>query len=71
VAGSYEYGSKPSGSVKFWEILEKLSDSWLLKKNSAAWSQLVSYTLRSIHVLLRRYQTQLTWDYKREKDHLY
>jgi hypothetical protein len=35
--GSCEHGNKPSGSVKFWEILEQLSDWRLLKRDSAPW----------------------------------
>jgi hypothetical protein len=35
--GSYEYVNKPSVSIKFWEILEWLSDWWLLKKESTPW----------------------------------
>jgi hypothetical protein len=30
--------------TKSWEILEKLSDWWLLKKGSAPWSQLFGET---------------------------
>jgi hypothetical protein len=33
VEGPCEHGNEPSGSIKFWEILE-----WLLKKGSALWS---------------------------------
>jgi hypothetical protein len=29
---------KYSGTIKCWEIVEKLSDWWLLKKGSAPWS---------------------------------
>jgi hypothetical protein len=35
VEGSCEYGNEPSGSITFWEILEKLSDWRLLKEDSA------------------------------------
>jgi hypothetical protein len=38
VTGSWEYGSEPSGSKKYCEILEQLSDWRLLKKGSAPWS---------------------------------
>jgi hypothetical protein len=34
VEGSCEHGNEPSGSIKCWEILKKLSDWWLLKKDS-------------------------------------
>jgi hypothetical protein len=33
VEGSCDNGNELSGSVKCWEILEYLSDWWLLKKN--------------------------------------
>jgi hypothetical protein len=36
--GSYEHGNEPSGSIKFWEILECLADWRLFKKGSAPWS---------------------------------
>jgi hypothetical protein len=32
VEGSCEHGNESSDSIKCWEILEQLSDSWLLKK---------------------------------------
>jgi hypothetical protein len=41
VAGSCEHGKEPSGSIKCWEILERLSDWRLLKKGSTSWSSLV------------------------------
>jgi hypothetical protein len=36
--GSCEHGNEPSGFIKCWEILQWLSDWWLLKKGSAPWS---------------------------------
>jgi hypothetical protein len=36
--GSCEHGNEPSGSIKLWEILEQLSDWWLLKKDPTPWS---------------------------------
>jgi hypothetical protein len=33
--GSCELGNEPSDCIKFFKILELLSDCWLLKKNSA------------------------------------
>jgi hypothetical protein len=33
--GSCEHGNEPSGSIKCWEVLEKLHNLWLLKKGSA------------------------------------
>jgi hypothetical protein len=39
VEGSYELGNEPSGSIKFWEILEWLSDWRLLKKGSTPCSE--------------------------------
>jgi hypothetical protein len=41
VEGSCQHGNELSGSVKCWEVLEQLSDWWLLKKGSAPWSELV------------------------------
>jgi hypothetical protein len=38
VAGSCEDGNKVSGSIKYWAILEKLSDRRLLMKGSDPWS---------------------------------
>jgi hypothetical protein len=35
VDGSFEHGNEPSGSIKCWEILEKLHNWRLLKKGSA------------------------------------
>jgi hypothetical protein len=35
-----EHCSESWGSIKCWEVLEKLSDLRLLKKNSAPWNQL-------------------------------
>jgi hypothetical protein len=34
--GSYEHGNETSGSIKR-EILEPLSNWWILKKDSAPW----------------------------------
>jgi hypothetical protein len=36
--GFYEHGKELSGSIKCWEILDWLSNCWLLKKDSAPWS---------------------------------
>jgi hypothetical protein len=33
--GSCEHGNEPSGSIKCWEVLEKLHNWRLLKKGSA------------------------------------
>jgi hypothetical protein len=35
---SYEHENEPSGSIKFWKILEQLRDWRLLKKNPVSWS---------------------------------
>jgi hypothetical protein len=35
VEGSCEHGIEPSGSVKFWEVLEELHNWRLPKKDSA------------------------------------
>jgi len=39
VAGTYEYGNEPSGSIKCGEFLDQLNTGWLLKKDSAPWSK--------------------------------
>jgi hypothetical protein len=56
VEGSCENGDEPSGSIKRCEILELLSDWWLLKKDSlsASWSQLVYLTSLSVSQTIRR-----------------
>jgi hypothetical protein len=41
VEGPCEHGNEPSGSIKFWEILEWLRNWRLLKKDSTPWSYLV------------------------------
>jgi hypothetical protein len=33
-----EHDNEPSGSIKYWEGLEYLSDCWLLKMDMPAWS---------------------------------
>jgi hypothetical protein len=38
VEGSCDHGNEPLGSIKYWEILEKLNDWQILKKDSTAWS---------------------------------
>jgi hypothetical protein len=35
VEGSREHGNEPSGFIKCWEVLERLHNWWLLKKDSA------------------------------------
>jgi hypothetical protein len=35
--GSCEDGNKTSVSIRFWEFVARLSDSWVLKKDSASW----------------------------------
>ena len=40
--GSCECGNEPSGSTKCGEFLDWLKTGWLLKKDSAPWSELVS-----------------------------
>jgi hypothetical protein len=35
VEGSCEHGHEPSGSIKYWEVLEYLQNWPLLKKGSA------------------------------------
>jgi hypothetical protein len=42
VAGSCEHGDEPSGHIKGVEFLDQLSDCWLLEKDSARWSYLVT-----------------------------
>jgi hypothetical protein len=43
VEGSCEHGNELSGTIKCWEILERLRNWWLLKKGSAPLSELVIY----------------------------
>jgi hypothetical protein len=38
VAGRCEHGNEPSGSIKGEELLDQLSDSYLLKKEYAPFS---------------------------------
>jgi hypothetical protein len=38
VAGSYEHGNEPSGSIKGGEFLDWLNDYYLLNKDSTPWS---------------------------------
>jgi hypothetical protein len=38
-----EYSNKHSASIKYWEFLECLSNSWLLKKDSTPWSYFNSF----------------------------
>jgi hypothetical protein len=35
VDGSCEHGDEPSGSIKWWEVLESLNNCQLLRKGSA------------------------------------
>jgi predicted deacylase len=35
VKGSCEHGNELPGSIKCWEIIDKLRDWWLLKKDTA------------------------------------
>jgi hypothetical protein len=39
--GFYEHGNKPSCSMKYWRIPEKLNDWRLLQKDSDPWSNVV------------------------------
>jgi hypothetical protein len=41
VEGSCEHDNKRSGSIKYWEILERLRNWRLLMKGSTPWSYLV------------------------------
>jgi hypothetical protein len=41
VEGSCEHGDEPSGSLKFWEVLEWLHNWQLLKKGSAPYVSMV------------------------------
>jgi hypothetical protein len=42
--GSCQQGNESSGFIKCWEILDYLSDCWLLENVSAPWSQLMFAT---------------------------
>lgn len=44
MAGFYGHGNEPSGFIKGGEVLNRLSDYYLLKKHSALWSELVNVT---------------------------
>jgi hypothetical protein len=36
--GSCEHGNEPSGSMKYWAFLEWVSNCWLLKEDSAPYT---------------------------------
>jgi hypothetical protein len=38
MADPCEHGNEPSGSIKWGEFLDQLSDCYVLKKDSAPWS---------------------------------
>jgi hypothetical protein len=38
MVASLEHSNKHSGSIKFWEFHECLSNYWLVKKDSVPWS---------------------------------
>jgi hypothetical protein len=40
--GSCEHGNEPSGSIRGVVFLDKLRDYWILTRESALWSQLIS-----------------------------
>jgi hypothetical protein len=42
VEGLCEHGNVPLDSIKFWEIIEELSDWWLPKNVSTPWNSLSS-----------------------------
>ena len=44
MAGSYGHGNEPSGFIKGGEVLNRLSDYYLLEKDSVPWSELVNVT---------------------------
>jgi hypothetical protein len=39
VEGSCDHCNEPLGSIKYWEILDKLNNCWLFKKGTASWRQ--------------------------------
>jgi hypothetical protein len=41
VAGCFEHGDEPTGSITYTEVPDQLRNCQLLKKDSAAWSWLV------------------------------
>jgi hypothetical protein len=51
VEGSCEHGNERSGSVKYWEVLEQLSDWRLLKKDSTSWNWLDNYAYNSLYCI--------------------
>jgi hypothetical protein len=52
VAGSFEHGNKPSGSIKYGEFLDQLSDYQLLKTDSAPWSYLIIIIIIIIIIIM-------------------
>jgi hypothetical protein len=58
VACTCECGNKPSGSINCGGFLDYLQTGWLLKKNSAQWSKLVS-NIFIAHYLWTDTQAQL------------
>jgi hypothetical protein len=46
VEGPCDHGNESSGSIKFWEIFEWLSDCWVLKKDSSTSSFIYIYIER-------------------------
>jgi hypothetical protein len=49
---------EPSNSINCWEVLEKLSDWQLLKKDSAPGSHLISYKYDLSHMNIFRLRVQ-------------
>jgi hypothetical protein len=38
VAGSSEHSTESTGSIKYWEFLQRLSEYWIMAKHSTPWS---------------------------------
>jgi hypothetical protein len=55
--GSSERGTGPSSSIKYFEILEQLSDRWLPKKKSLIGNSAVSMALIFSILLIFRAET--------------
>jgi hypothetical protein len=56
IVGSCEHGNEPSSSVKGGEFLNKLSDCWLLKKDSTPLSYIITWLWTLIWTCINRAQ---------------
>jgi hypothetical protein len=56
MAGSYEHDNESLGSFKSEEFLDYLSDFYLLKKDSAPWSYVVTSCMLFSTLSLKQYK---------------